>query len=93
MKVANLERYGEGDTYHLKNEMTKEVMETEYVHSGGWTWDELNDDGTVICRCRTDKDGRGLWIDDKQVLGTCQYRAAKTASGQRRKILRDNVDM
>lgn len=92
MKVAHLERYGEGDTYRLVNRLTKEVEEREYTHSGGWMWDELDDDGTVICSCRTDKDGRGLWINGMQTLGTCQYCAAKTASGQRQKIKREHVD-
>lgn len=90
MKVARLERYGKGDTYRIASRTTKAVMETVYTHTGGWMWVELDDDGSVLCRCRTDKDGRGLWIDDRQVLGTCQYRAAQTASGQRKKIMRDH---
>lgn len=93
MKVTNLKRYGEGDTYQLKNTLTKEVLPGEHTHSGGWQWEETDENGNVIFECRTDKDGRGLWVGDKQILGTCQYRAAKTASGQRRKIIRDNIDM
>lgn len=91
MKVTNLKRYGEGDSYQLKSTITKEVLPGEHVHPGGWQWDETDENGKVIFECRTDKDGCGLWINGRQVTGTCQYKAAKTASGQRQKIKRERA--
>ena len=92
MKVTNLHRYGEGNTYQLKNRITGETLEGEHTHTGGWQWDETDENGKVIFECRTDKDGCGLWINGRQVEGTSQYTAAKTASGQRQKIKRERAE-
>jgi hypothetical protein len=94
MKVKNLRQHGKGDTYQLKNTLTGEVYPHENIHSGGWEWEEFWDEfgEEHSASFKTDKDGCGLWKSGKQILGTCQYSAAKTYSGQRRKILRDSED-
>lgn len=93
MRITKLKRYGGGDTYHLKNTMTKEVLPNELVHRGGWKWEAKIENpftGQIeIDEFYTDKDGCGLWKNGKQILGTCQYSACATASGQRRKIIRE----
>lgn len=88
MKIRNLRRYGKGDAYQLKNRISGETLVGVHSHPGGWVWEIVDDDGTIT-GYSTDKDGDGLWCGGKQFIGTCQYRAAKTYSGQRRKILRD----
>lgn len=88
MKVKRLYQYGAGDKYKLYNQITREELKSEYTHAGGWIWEVVWDDGTTSSY-HTDKDGYGLWASERQIKGTCQYRAARTYSGQRRKILRD----
>lgn len=36
----------------------------------------------------TDNDGCGLWRNDEQIMGTCQYKACKTISGMRKRIMK-----
>ena len=40
---------------------------------------------------RTNSRGEGLWENERQISGTCQYSACATISGQRRKIKRELV--
>jgi hypothetical protein len=84
-RIINLERYGEGETYQLKNALTGEVLPQILTHSGGWRWTIEYDDGLKI-NYRTDKDGQGLWKNGNQISGTCQHSACKTKEAQFKKI-------
>lgn len=44
---------------------------------GGWQWDLTAEsyvsEEMLTRKCRTNHEGEGLWVDGKQVLGTCQF--------------------
>lgn len=42
-------------------------------YGDGWSWEWFKPFDNVWKPCNTNKSGEGLWIDDKQVLGTCQF--------------------
>jgi hypothetical protein len=84
-RIIGLERYGEGETYQLKNTLTGEVLPQTLTHSGGWRWTIEYEDGLKI-DYRTDKDGQGLWKDGNQISGTCQYGSYEARHAQIKKI-------
>lgn len=61
------------------------------LHNNGneWTWRNANESRGVYY---TDKNGEGIFFQSdrtgavKQITGTCQFMACKTASGTRRKL-------
>lgn len=52
----------------------------------GWTWTEEYEGEKHDCS--TNGNGEGLWENDKQVLGTCQFHLPKTRAGAYSKIRR-----
>ena len=61
------------------------------LHRDGnqWFWHNANDDRGAYY---TDSNGEGIFFQSaktgntKQITGTCQFKACKTASGMRRKL-------
>ncbi len=67
------------------------------LHNDGnqWFWHNKNDDRGVYY---TDKSGEGIFFQSsktgntKQIIGTCQFCACRTASGMRRKLNSEYFD-
>jgi len=77
MKLFELKKYGDhGFSWKVYNEEN-----ADYANYQGREY--------LADEYRTNKQGDGLWINEKQERGTCQYSACETASGQRKKILRE----
>ncbi len=83
-KARSLQRYGEGEEYTLSYTVKGKEKTLKAKHTGGWIWEtEVNyGDGKIrTLEYYTDKSGHGLWRNNKQVLGTCQYHAPRSRSG------------
>ncbi len=86
IKIKNLKFYGDGEKETFYNRMTGERA-FDHITRGGWTWTIIDKNG-IKMYFYTNKDGEGLWLNDKQIQGTCQYHSCKTYSGQYKKIKR-----
>lgn len=91
-KARSLRRYGEGEEYTLRYTVRGEEKTLKGKHKGGWIWETEVDCGDGEIRTYeyyTDKNGEGLWRNDRQISGTCQYHAPTSRSGMLRKIKRE----
>ena len=91
-KAGSLRRYGEGEAYTLRYTVRGKEKTLKAKHTGGWIWQTEVDYGDGKIRTLeyyTDKNGRGLWRNDKQILGTCQFYAPASRSGMLRRIKRE----
>ena len=61
-------------------------------YENGWEWDTFYTDNytakVIENHYKTGKDGYGLWHNGQQIIGTCQYKACDTESGQYKKALK-----
>ena len=61
----------------------------------GWQWSETYLDPyldeVIFHNCQTDKYGDGLWINNHQVLSTCQYSLPYARASAYSKIRRDII--
>ena len=91
-KPGSLRRYGEDEPYNLRYKVKGKVRTLKAKHTGGWIWKTEVYYGDVKVGTNeyyTDKNGHGLWRNDKQVLGTCQYHAPRSRSGMLKRIIRE----
>ena len=91
-KPGSLRRYGEDETYTLRYTVRGEKKTLKARYIGGWIWSTEVYYGDVKVGTNeyyTDKNGHGLWRNDKQVLGTCQYSAPRSRSGMLKRIIRE----
>jgi hypothetical protein len=91
-KARSLQRYGEGEEYTMRYTVKGKEKTLKTKHTGGWIWktEVYYDDGKIrTFEYYTDKNGQGLWRNDKQILGTCQYNAPRSRSGMLKRIKRE----
>ena len=91
-KARSLQRYGEGEEYTMRYTVRGKVRTLKAKRTGGWIWSTEVYYGDVKVGTNeyyTDKNGQGLWRNDKQILGTCQYNAPVSRSGMLRRIKRE----
>ena len=91
-KARTLRRYGKDEAYTLRYTVRGKEKILKAKHTGGWIWQTEVDYGDGKIRTLeyyTNKDGQGLWRNDKQVLGTCQYNAPRSRSGMLKRIKRE----
>ena len=91
-KAGSLRRYGEDEPYNLRYKVKGKVRTLNAKHTGGWIWKTEVDYGDGKIRTfeyYTNKNGHGLWRNDKQILGTCQYKAPRSRSGMLKRIIRE----
>lgn len=67
------------------------IKNLESYGDSGWTWTEevTNAAGTEKRNCSTNQQGDGLWYDDKQVSGTCQFQLPRKRQAAYAKIRRE----
>lgn len=69
------------------------IKNLERYGDSGWEWTEVVENGftddTTRVNCHTNRAGKGLWYDDRQVLGTCQFSLPRDRQAAYSKIRRE----
>jgi hypothetical protein len=66
-----------------------EVSPIRRAEDGGFQWTVLDPSySPVTQRCNTNKEGRGLWRDGQQILGTSQFDLNCSPSARRARVMK-----
>lgn len=82
MKITNLKKETWTGTLELRNVFSKEITHEEKNHQfEKWSFEWCGKS------YRTDNDGDGLWCNEKQLTGTCQFSLrGMSISGARKRL-------